>query len=352
MHSVERRTRQFLERLRSQWNALAVTATESLSVRQQIGPWRIAQHYPGQNLKPVFAPALAHHPHLADDLLPDLEILCIDAREGLFDLGDAPWSDSDLGPMGLINGLVDSGLHALWDYQRRAIHIADLASRFAVVILPDAASVPGWEQTFPFRNLLHWLALNRGDVLVHAAAIAGDEGALLMVGDSGAGKSTTALAGAEAGLKLLGDDFVAVTFDPVPMVHSLYASAKLTGESTRRFKRLAGRMTHHIGAEHEKNIFFLDALGERRMQASAPLAGLVHLTRTGSDHSAMRASSSGTIFRLCAANTLALLPGERERTLAALSRLSTSAPAHELMLGQCSNEIGAFLHDRLNRRAA
>jgi len=345
------RTQRFLDHLRRAWNEQARRSTTHTSDRFAIGPWRLAAHYPGESLIATFGPALAHHPRF-DEEAADLEILCIDASEGLLDIGAPPWRVEDLGPMGVVEGLEATGLRALWDYRRRVIHALDLETGFGVVIVADASDVPGWEQTFPFRNLLHWWTLHNDGVLIHGAAVAGSEGALLMVGDSGAGKSTTSLAGSEAGLKLLGDDFVAVTFGANPSVHSLYASAKLTADSTTRFDRLRDRMTYRIGNKHEKNIFFLDALGQKTLVASAPLSRIAFLVQTGGPTTALAGASAGAIFRHCAANTVALLPGDRARTLSALSRLSSSAPACELRLGRATQEVGAFLRRTLDKQAA
>jgi len=346
------RTQRFLDSLRAKWQDHSKRSPNPMTDRLRIGPWTIAAHYPGESLKSVFGPALAHHARLDGVERVDLEILCLDASEALMEIGAPPWTTADLGPMGIVEGLKETGLRALWDYRRRVIHALDIEAGFGVVIVADANNVPGWEQTFPFRNLLHWWAVQHDGVLIHGAAVAGDEGAMLMVGDSGAGKSTTSLSGSEAGLKLLGDDFVCVTFGAQPAVHSLYASAKLTADSTTRFDRLRDQMTYRIGDKHEKNIFFLDALGQQALIASAPLSQIAFLVQTGGPTTALADASAGAIFRHCAANTVALLPGDRARTLAALSKLSTAAPARELQLGHSSQEVGAFLRRTLDKQAA
>ena len=75
-----------------------------------------------------------------------------------------------------------------------------------------------------------------GRQLVHAAAVGTDEGALLITGRGGVGKSTTALACLEAGMQFLGDDYVVVGLDPEPQVYRLYGSAKLTSNSSSAFR--------------------------------------------------------------------------------------------------------------------
>ena len=45
----------------------------------------------------------------------------------------------------------------------------------------------------PFRTILTWWAADHRLALVHAAAVATGDGAVVLAGTSGAGKSTTAL---------------------------------------------------------------------------------------------------------------------------------------------------------------
>ena len=83
----------------------------------------------------------------------------------------------------------------------------------------DAEALPRWETAAPLRTLLRW-ALRSGLHLVHAAAVVGARGAALLAGASGAGKSTTALAAAQAGLGYVGDDYCAVELGDPPRVRT------------------------------------------------------------------------------------------------------------------------------------
>jgi hypothetical protein len=64
-----------------------------------------------------------------------------------------------------------------------------------------------WRFVFHFA-LAHVLA-QHGRYLLHAGAIADDDGALILTGESGSGKSTLVLAAVEAGWSALSDDLVA-----------------------------------------------------------------------------------------------------------------------------------------------
>jgi hypothetical protein len=65
---------------------------------------------------------------------------------------------------------------------------------------------------WPFRRLFHptlaHLLAHRGRYVLHAAAVVYDDDAILVLGDTGRGKSTVAMAALRAGHEVLGDDLV------------------------------------------------------------------------------------------------------------------------------------------------
>jgi hypothetical protein len=113
----------------------------------------------------------------------------------------------------------------------------------------------------------------------HAAAVAHDGAAALLVGAGGAGKSTTALACAIAGADYLGDDLVLVEPGGVngerePAVHALFATAKLNADSARAVG--AGAWPRLGVTPKRKDVF---AVGEKlRVVRSAQLVTMIVLS--------------------------------------------------------------------------
>ena len=100
-----------------------------------------------------------------------------------------------------------------------------------------AALVGGDLRAHPASTALAaWLTGPSTQVL-HAGAIAYEGAAALVIGASGAGKSTTVLACAMAGACFLGDDLILVESagddDAEPTVHCLFATLKLNTDSAR-----------------------------------------------------------------------------------------------------------------------
>jgi tRNA A37 threonylcarbamoyladenosine biosynthesis protein TsaE len=81
--------------------------------------------------------------------------------------------------------------------------------------------------------------------MVHAGAVAHNERCVLLVGDAGAGKSTTTMACFGQGLEVLGDDFCFVespTDRRAPVAHTMYRLAKLDDRSMSFYPWLRERI--------------------------------------------------------------------------------------------------------------
>ena len=101
------------------------------------------------------------------------------------------------------------------------------------------AAVPHWVRRVPFRQLFGWWAGDNGMCFLHASAVGVGDRCVLLAGESGSGKSTTALACAEQGMAFLGDDLCLLSFDPTPVAHAVYGVAKLEPDARSRFPGLA-----------------------------------------------------------------------------------------------------------------
>lgn len=165
-------------------------------------------------------------------------------------------------------------------------------------------AVAAQERTKPFVLCLAlWLA-DRGVIVAHAGCVAGDAGAVLLVGPSGSGKSTAALACAAHGLAFLGDDQVALTIERgTPVVHSLYGTARLYRDHLASYPWLAcaGPV---VETDDEKPIL---VLGESAARL-APSGRIVAIAIVGHGRNTVRAVSRAAALRALAPSSLARMP--------------------------------------------
>ena len=124
----------------------------------------------------------------------------------------------------------DQGVTALASGSDGTLWLLDEQQATAVLWIEDEDALPLWEHTSPLRGAARWWSTVQGAAMVHAGAVADGEGCVLLVGDSGAGKSTATMACHGSGLDVLGDDFCFVeppTGTTPPIGHTMYRLAKL-----------------------------------------------------------------------------------------------------------------------------
>ena len=182
-------------------------------------------HCAGDAISPLLRP-LRHHPIWeGPGNAPSLEIFAWEGPQGWLP-PRPPWKISQQGRLGEITGLNSERFRLNYD-PSGLLCMFDQQSRRAIFWMPRGESLPWWEVASPFRVLFHWWAPLIGGQVAHAAAVGQNGEGVLLVGRSGSGKSTAAMACLDAGMLYVGDDYVLLTRNSVPRAHSLYSSGKL-----------------------------------------------------------------------------------------------------------------------------
>ncbi len=319
----------------------------------RVGSSLIEQRHLGPSLEDLFLPAWAHLPPASIDAVPGdrrLVVYCADAEATGLDPGPFPWRPGEAIQGGLLAGLEGSDYRALWDPDGRALHLFDCRGRLAIYLVGSRGDFRSWERSIPLRHILHWWTQQRGGQLVHAGAVGTAEGGVLLLGASGAGKSTTTLACLDSSLRIAGDDFVLVESEAdggKAVIHSVSATAKLSLQALERFPALARRMVNPQEPEPEKALFFLDSFQPSPMIGRMPLKGVVMLNRCARAETTCVPVSAAAALQASAPNTLFLLPGERAQSFARLAALFRRYPCFRLDLGsdlrQIPGRIGQLL---------
>jgi energy-coupling factor transporter ATP-binding protein EcfA2 len=172
-----------------------------------------------------------------------------------------------------------------------------------VLWIEDEDALPLWEHTSPLRGAARWWSTVQGAAMVHAGAVADGEHCVLLVGDSGAGKSTTTMACHGSGLDVLGDDFCFVeppTDTTPPIGHTMYRLAKLDERALDLLPHLRPRV---VGTAWRGKQLIDLAPGELPPR---PIVAICHVTQdtTSPTHTAamsrieaLRAVAPSTIFQ-------------------------------------------------------
>jgi hypothetical protein len=290
----------------------------------------------GQPLVPHLTRALAHLPP-ADSHAEGLTVLAWDVESTGADMPAEPWRGARNGDEAYRALVGDAYLVA----EEGRIEALDLATGEAVFCVDSPRRFPWYEGAVPLQTIVQRWAATRGLGLVHAGAVGRGDGCVLIVGRSGAGKSTTALACVGSPLRYLADDFCLVRASDAT-VFSLYNSAKTTDDTLARLPHLASASTKP-GPPEEKSVAYLHEFAPEALLQRAPLRSVVVPRITDRRTPALVAAGRATALAELAPSSLVALRREREDAFRRLVSVAAAVPCHVLELGSDLDAIPDLL---------
>lgn len=251
-----------------------------------------------------------------------------------------PWpAQSFEGPRQEIPGFTDPPQLAVYDIEHATLAYYDERANAGVQWFRDGSQMAPGEGGAPLRNLLRWSMGAHGAHMLHLATAGG----VLIGGPGGAGKSTTSLNCALAGLGFTSDDFSVVTLGDRPVSHAVYSCIKVTDAALELLPALANfgeaagldwRGKHRIDLRSRIT----------RSQEVRAIVLPVRAERTGAPVPLAPAEA----LRRLTGGSMTVMTGAMQRSLAALRELLERLPAYTLEVGpdleripQAIAELGA-----------
>ncbi len=256
-------------------------------------------------------------------------------------------------------GMMHPRVRSAFQWGEFSLSLLDLDRREGSFWVEGDQLLPDWSRAAPFRTLFHWWIEELGGQLLHAAAVGTSDGALLITGKGGIGKSTTALACLTAGMQFVGDDYVMVTADPLPTVHALYCTAKITPAQVGRFPELADLVTNTGAPTDEKAVLQLVPRFGDQLPASLPIVAVATPSFGDAPETRVVGESANALRRAAEFTTISQLPHAGRHAHDFIGRLVTELPRLHLELGHdlrtiapAIREILATDSEQLQQRAA
>ena len=255
------------------------------------------------------------------------------------------------------------------EWTERTIHSADC--RYVAQQLPHTiscldrdsqritASIAWHDQIFIYerakplaRLLLEWH--NDRDVqMIHTGMVARDGGGVLLVGRSGAGKSTTSLACAWGGFQFLSDDYVGLQRHPdgTFIGHSLYNSVFVDTHHLSRFQELFRHAIKGRPPQEEKSVIILSQLFPERLQRSAPIQALALVRVTNDAKPRIRPATKGEALLALGPSSLLQIPNRNlgVRGFETLAKLVDRVSCYWLELGRDLQSITYQVNELFTR---
>lgn len=325
-------------------------ATRCKAVRDffcRVGDCIIRLRFAGEALVPLVIPAFAHL-QAKSVAQPDLTICLGDlaASDVALDFPGGETSSDE--PEGAMWRHEDARFFALAQKEADSLSLLDAREKLAFYWTRDAARLPWHENSFPLRHLLAHYFRRHDRHVIHAAAVGDENGAVLIVGRGGSGKSTATLACAVNGFFYLGDDYTLVGVEPGPRVWSLYSSAKVNADTLNWFPGLKP-FVHHSGGVKEKSSLFLKGALQLRFAESLPIRAVLWPRITGRLETKLTPASPATLLLALAPSSILQTPGGGDAVLRALGRLVKSVPACILEAGNDPAQIASAIKQFLSK---
>ena len=294
-------------------------------------------------IPPLFLPALAHLVHPGQEAAA-LEIAIWDSASTGVAMLPPPWAEDDYRARGEIRGVdADAAVQVAYHPGSGILSLLHRDERRAVLWMADAKQCPSYEWAAPLRTILHWWCTAQGQQLVHGAAVGTADGAVLITGKGGSGKSTTALSALLAGMFYLGDDYVLCELSAgMAQVFSVFNSAKVDRNTLQRLalspeqlmNRAAFLAPPQHGGEPEKGVLLVQKYYPTLVRQALPLRAILAPQITDQPATELYPLKPAQAFLALTPTTVFQLPGAQQAALAFLRRLVTQLPCYQLRLGR------------------
>jgi hypothetical protein len=231
-------------------------------------------------------------------------------------------------PFGIVRPELSGDIKLALDIHSQSLCAYDPRSREAVVWFHDIHEIFYWFAATPFRLQLSWFADTFDGEMIHAAGIEVGHSAALLVGPTGAGKSTLTLSARCEGSRILGDDFSLL--DGVSC-HPIYRRTKFHDTTMNLFDHSIDAIgtVMNAGVLGEKRI--VDTNDEFLCPTGLPIAA-VFVPRIG-DRAQVRSIPESRAVHSTLGPTMMGLLGGSHGTLRRIVNLVRAVPTYEIEVG-------------------
>jgi len=165
----------------------------------RLGGTNIRLIFAGESLVPHITPALEHL-RIPKVSSPDLTICIWDSDSTSVEMVPPPFKWESFTYRGDIWGFNSTRIETAFHWVEYSVNLMDHATNTGIYWVQKAETLQYWVHAKPLRTLFHWWMEKNGCQVLHAASVGTQEGAVLLTGKGGIGKSTTALSCLRSGL--------------------------------------------------------------------------------------------------------------------------------------------------------
>jgi hypothetical protein len=312
------------------------TLNSYVEIRQIfVGDMMIQCRFAGDALIPVIMPALEHLiVDATNESVTDYKIDIWDSETTNIDFPIAPCGIDDILVRGELDGFISERFEAAFFSHARMLTVIDHDAKRGVVCLATSSDIPAFELACPLRGILSWI-LRRNDIaMIHAASVGTSDGCVIIGGNSGAGKSSTALRSLAGGMFYLGDDICAISNkNNNPTVHGIYSSGKTLSSDLKFFPALTSSIHSHFEEFYEKEVYFFYDQFKSQLPKSGKIKAIIIPHQDLTLAIGFQNISFAKALSVICSSTKNLLPNAGDEMFHILSSILHQTPCYRFNLG-------------------
>ena len=300
--------------------------------------------FAGEVLIPFVIPAISHLLVNSEIENSEYVIEIWDSESTMSDFPEAPCAIDDIKVRGEISGFKSYRYETAFFTHARMLTLLDHDRKKGIICFAENKNIPAFELACPLRGLFSWILRRNDIIMLHAAAVGTDEGSILIGGNSGAGKSSTALRCLIGGLNYFGDDISALSIqNNYPEVYSIYSSGKTLSKDLPNFSKLLPSVHAHYEEEYEKEIFFFHPAFASQLQDKGRLRAFIIPHQNPLFEIGFQPISIATTLSVIGSSTKLLLPDADNEVFHMLSSVLHLVPCYQFNLGNNPEKIASTL---------
>ncbi len=268
-----------------------------------------------------------------------------DTESTKIDMPPPPCEWDDFTDRGDIWGFNSKRIKTAFHWSEFSVNLMDMDNNTAVYWVKTPRTFPYWVYSSPFRTIFNWWMEKNNCQLLHAAAVGTEDGAVIITGKGGVGKSTTAVSCLNNGLLYLADDYVIVKKGKEPKVFSLYSTAKINTEDMSKFSSLSDFAGKQTEENQEKAVLFLYPGLREQIKREMPLKAILTPEIKKQKQSEIKPVSYWSVQRAMSFTIMSQLPGVGSHTHEYISEFLISLPCFKLVLGSDPDKLIKLLKE-------
>jgi hypothetical protein len=277
----------------------------------------------------------------------DLSICVWDSMKSASFTPPCPSWDND-GKFGGQTVVKGGGVRIACELLPNRLSVVDNRRNVGLFWIDDVDNFPWFEQCRPLRNILHWWLAEKRMYTVHAACVGFQHGCILVIGDAGSGKSTTALSTLDSDLQFCSDDLCLIGLnDNKAWSYNLYNAGKL--EHFERLPNLQSYVWNPSRAPEEKAVIFVQEGFPQKLLLDAPISAIVWPCITDEPLSRLEPSNTGEVLRTLAKSTVIETFGGSPEDFLGIIKTCGKVPCYILRAGKDRAHVNQVLADLLRR---